>query len=1368
MAAERTLARKAAAPDRRPAPALAAAPAMAPGAHVSEQLQRRLGNSGVSAFMQRASSMRISSPADPAEREATATAASVMRMAEPAAIHSGGSADIQRCACGPEIQRAADGPAAPAASVASDIQGSMSGGTTLPGPVRGFMEPRLGANFGGVRIHTGERAAQMSESVNAQAFTVGNNIFFGKGQYQPDSAKGRELIAHELTHTVQQGKGVQRTAAEGPLIQREEDNRPWYQKLVDFGEEAGWTMLRQVAPSVVPIVQKGPTGIFDWLTEKVGSAVEGLFNTAMAPVRAITGIGQQLGVLFAPVVIAVQTAAAQIAKNDCSPLREAAAAIERAALAIITPIVEKLQPVVAKVKGFLDAVWEKIGAPVWGWIKQYASDQWDQIMAIVGAIQAAATWIWNKTAWIRSLAERAWTWLKNKIGIGEGPEGQDGILQWVQRKAEAAWNTIKAKIEPFKRELIIIGTVVGAVALAVSPAGPILAIAAAVAGAVQGLRWIAANWGKGNLIVQARVYLEKALIPTLLGAIGKLTGAVSRFAASLSGTLGQLAAGLGRAVGAIAGTVLRFVVSAVQWIADQAIALSAWAEEKLGQITLWVTNAVGKLKAFLQKMLAFFAEIGRVIIDIYGLPVMLAGEVWEKIPACIRDPVVDFIGPIILRQIELFSELAKDEDAWKKTKADVANIIKLVFKDHDLMGAIKAGFYLILRVFNIPPDLLGIIAGKAMAAWDVISKKPLEFIKNVVRSLGHGFRLMWEHRWENLKAGLQGWLFGELKEQKINPPASWTSPKDLFFFALEVMGITVEHMWELLAKRFDEDKVKAFRKRLGQVTKVLDWINKSVDTTKSPKDNAEGIWGQAKEFGASILTGIAEWVAVKVGEELAIMAAAAAASGGLSEVLDVVRRIYKALVTAKRYMRRILDMVNQGLDNVLDIAGGQVEKVGAVFEKIMKMGMPVVIGFLAEQVGLGGVGEALRGIVKALRAQVDLAILWFIDKIKAAIEAIIGAVKAGVAKVLDWWGARKTFVANDSKDHELFFRGSGPTATLMMASPDEKSLGERIQSRLTTLRRKDPKPDAAIASLTDALAQVQSMYDYIAAEEVKTKAGPAGQGTETIRAEVEKRLEAIRPLLVNGTIIATEDILPLTNVTYQMEGKKAKTVIADPLTKNQGNTTGEEAAGSSANPPGWDVASLWNTKKTGLYFNRVHLISAQYHGPAIEWNLVPAEIAVNSAFLTTLENKVKSRLPTLEMRVTVTVHYAGSGTLIPIMDDDGKVLATAKESDYPTGFTVTLQEKKPPSKEFTDVIPATPMGGTRLPVGGSLGNVASTMDRQRQKITEYIRDTAEKDMKTWSRYRDSSINWDLAQRLGTDKVEELRQFFEAKLAAKTG
>jgi uncharacterized protein DUF4157 len=76
-------------------------------------------------------------------------------------------------------------------------------GKTLPPDERAFMQERLGHNFRGVRIHTGEQAAAAAEAVEARAFTVGSDVVFGAGQYAPGTAAGRRLLAHELTHVAQ-------------------------------------------------------------------------------------------------------------------------------------------------------------------------------------------------------------------------------------------------------------------------------------------------------------------------------------------------------------------------------------------------------------------------------------------------------------------------------------------------------------------------------------------------------------------------------------------------------------------------------------------------------------------------------------------------------------------------------------------------------------------------------------------------------------------------------------------------------------------------------------------------------------------------------------------------------------------------------------------------------------------------------------------------------------------------------------------------------------------------------------------------------------------------------------------------------------
>ena len=93
--------------------------------------------------------------------------------------------------------------------IAERIQAQQGGGAALPDETREFMETRIGADFSGVRVHTGREAAQLSRDLSAQAFTQGNNIFFGEAQYAPQGSSGKQLLAHELTHVVQQG-GAQR------------------------------------------------------------------------------------------------------------------------------------------------------------------------------------------------------------------------------------------------------------------------------------------------------------------------------------------------------------------------------------------------------------------------------------------------------------------------------------------------------------------------------------------------------------------------------------------------------------------------------------------------------------------------------------------------------------------------------------------------------------------------------------------------------------------------------------------------------------------------------------------------------------------------------------------------------------------------------------------------------------------------------------------------------------------------------------------------------------------------------------------------------------------------------------------------------
>jgi hypothetical protein len=99
-----------------------------------------------------------------------------------------------------------DGGCAP--SVSTSVENSINtirrGGSPLSESTRSFFEPRFGTDFSGVRIHTDSNANHLARSINSKAFTVGQDVVFGSGQYSPGSRTGRSLLAHEMTHVVQQ------------------------------------------------------------------------------------------------------------------------------------------------------------------------------------------------------------------------------------------------------------------------------------------------------------------------------------------------------------------------------------------------------------------------------------------------------------------------------------------------------------------------------------------------------------------------------------------------------------------------------------------------------------------------------------------------------------------------------------------------------------------------------------------------------------------------------------------------------------------------------------------------------------------------------------------------------------------------------------------------------------------------------------------------------------------------------------------------------------------------------------------------------------------------------------------------------------
>lgn len=100
-------------------------------------------------------------------------------------------------------------PLGPSASAQAAIAAGKGGGQSLPAGQRAYYESRLGFDLGQVRIHADDHAARLSARLAARAFTTGSDVYFAGGQYRPETGEGRFLLAHELTHVAQQGRGVQ-------------------------------------------------------------------------------------------------------------------------------------------------------------------------------------------------------------------------------------------------------------------------------------------------------------------------------------------------------------------------------------------------------------------------------------------------------------------------------------------------------------------------------------------------------------------------------------------------------------------------------------------------------------------------------------------------------------------------------------------------------------------------------------------------------------------------------------------------------------------------------------------------------------------------------------------------------------------------------------------------------------------------------------------------------------------------------------------------------------------------------------------------------------------------------------------------------
>jgi outer membrane protein OmpA-like peptidoglycan-associated protein len=149
--------------------------------------------------------LAVNRPGDDYEQEADRVAEQVMRIPEPPA-----QARVQT----KRIQVGGTGQIAAPPMVHDVVR---SPGQLLNPATRAFMEPRFGYDFSRVRVHADAKAAESAGALTALAYTVGQDVVFGAGQYQPNTSAGQQLLAHELSHTIQQGAALRQSPLRQPI-----------------------------------------------------------------------------------------------------------------------------------------------------------------------------------------------------------------------------------------------------------------------------------------------------------------------------------------------------------------------------------------------------------------------------------------------------------------------------------------------------------------------------------------------------------------------------------------------------------------------------------------------------------------------------------------------------------------------------------------------------------------------------------------------------------------------------------------------------------------------------------------------------------------------------------------------------------------------------------------------------------------------------------------------------------------------------------------------------------------------------------------------------------------------------------------------
>lgn len=1098
----------------------------------------------------------------------------------------------------------------------TELLAQMQGGHPLPADVRQEMGAHLGMDLAGVRIHTDSSAARMADELHARAFAVGEHIFFGAGQFTPGHLPGRHLLAHELTHVAQFRN--QAHNAEHSTLQRGLLGDAYNAATAGLGDLANWTgaqieaqgmrLLEGISPEFAATIRGiRAEGLLHWLARQVSRAWDA-FIQGLRQLVPFDG-PRQLIDIFAGLVERAATIVSTMASGQCEAMMAAIEDLKTFVVDTAGIAWENLSAFLRPVGDFFSDLWRSLGTPAVAWLQEFGGEVW-------AWLQQLGHDLWEWTSPVREGVGQIWDWLKHLLFGDEASGSSDsegGLIGWLTRQAGAAWEWVKDATRPIWQP---VADLASQVAELIPPAfvrqwaesaSQLSASLNSAAGALDGGDGAADN---------------RDALATLLPSVQDIIGAVRRI---ISGAGEWLASRIGVAASAVqlmvdrlrASEMLSRLGSALDWLTRLMDTLLSWARDKVQALFALLLRGFDAMAPFIQRVLDTVRRVITIAGDILQLPLLAGQALWHSLCECIRAPIERFLNEQILQRIPVFGQFFQDPTLWPRVQDTAMRILRRLFVDGDLAGAAWMFFQSVLSILNVPAQLVVRILAKAAGAMGDILANPLGFLGNLLRAMGAGFMGFFSHIGTHLLNGFTGWLFGTLTQAGITPPQD-LSLGSVLRFVMQALDITVDKVFARLAEKIGPEAAERLRRMVDQASGVWSFIATLVE------EGPAGLWRLLTEKLSDLWDTVFSTVSNYINEALIGWATRWLLSlldiTGITPIINALIAIYKAIESFMAYLAEILEIVSQVLDGIAGIARGAIEQGAGFVERALGNGLPIAIGFLANQAGLGRMADRLQEMLGGLRDKVTSAIDWLIERAIRMGQAMLdmarrgtAAVGRGIARLREWWRARQAFHAADGAEHHVYVEGSGASARLMLAS-DPQTYQAFIESVTV------PPKHAADQKEAIKLAKKLDKAILTASEDnpkAKAKGAAAAPTTVDHAVVIDGLLQELATVTARFMPTDKEQTTPtIYGARVHGFGSSASVLRLSPIHDD-------------GKAPSVEDNLFWqhvNKRKQGegSYYVRGHLLNENLGGPGNTWdNLTPLTQAANGEHKRQFENIVK-------------------------------------------------------------------------------------------------------------------------------------------------